>query len=183
MYKRTIKFTVFSLSIGFITWLIWAIFSTGALYELKHVDSRLLERNLSANYLFQKLVITEKSGLWDSYHVESCSFYMPNWEKAEICVRTRLYCETLSPKNTSSYIISADIFSKQFKDCFNKFKPAFGIAEYLHYSRVWFRARVMMTLIWFEGGFEGLEKKAKSIQEKQKIERWLREIIEWVQKS
>ncbi|NQV20114.1 MAG: hypothetical protein HQ511_01720 [Rhodospirillales bacterium] len=151
----------------FLVWVSWASFSTGGLYELKQFNPDYAHPNKSAAYLISKINDHESNGFWDDYHVKNCSFHMPNWARAEKCVRGRLFCDQLSPVVDKTYgpnKIRRDIFSDEFTSCWIKKRPSLGPMGWLHGSREMWRLGVLSGAVWLTGGFN-----AKG----QKYEEWL----------
>lgn len=173
---------VISLVVIFLIWLMWACFSTGSFYKLKQLNPNI-ERTRSINFLLTKLYDSEENGFWYSYHVEACSLFMPNWAKAEYCVRNRIYCESKAPTKLGSIFheTHADIFSNEFRQCVENNGTINGSMEYLRSSRGFLRIGVYMALIWLTGGFNLDDKESIEYDEKNRF--WLKPLYKWVQKG
>jgi len=140
----------------FLTWLVWASFSTGGLYQLQQMNPEYQYPHKSINALLSKLEYSEYNGLLDKYHVELCFIYMPNWEKTESCYDRRKLCQILSDKVKNPFGPGkhGDVFSDKFESCYERGKPFMGPAEWLRTSRIWWRLTIFKIRIWFAGGIE-----------------------------
>lgn len=139
----------------FLIWALWASLSTGGLYELKQINPGYAHPNKSVPYLVSKLNYSASSGFWDSYHVEQCWGYMPNWAKAETCVRERISCESVSPPMKDSPRLKRDVFSKEFESCWDQHRPFLGPSEWLRFSRFIWRAGIALGPMWLTGASTG----------------------------
>lgn len=84
-----------------VVWVLWASFSRSGLYTLKQINPDYQVENKHLAYLISKFVYSDTHGFWDRYFVESCSLYMPNWEKAQECVDARITCQSVAPRDHS----------------------------------------------------------------------------------
>lgn len=137
----------------FILWALWASFSIGGLYKLDQINPDYQVEDKHLANLVAKRTFSENNGFWDRYFVESCSLYMPNWEKSDECVKAKIYCESLAPRKASSSKNEADIFSSEFSSCFRDNRPSLGPIEWLHASRLIWRGAIYFGIIWLRGGF------------------------------
>ena len=141
----------FLLFILFCSWLGWASCSTGGLHELKHLNPDYAHPNRHVAYLVSKINWSESSGFWDSFHVESCSAYMSNWEKAERCVRARLSCELTAPTETDAFGTRPDVSSAVFRECWQSRRPPQGPVEWIRLSRGLFRGASVYLILRLMG--------------------------------
>jgi len=166
----------------FIIWALWASFSTGGLTELKQLNPQYAHPNKSVPYLIGKLNCSKSSGFWDSSHVEQCSWYMPNWAKAERCVRERINCELKSPKKKDSFgEYYGDIFSAEFMSCWKDKKPFMGPMEWLRASRSAWRFGILMSAVWLKGGWDTTGAEAQKWETENKG--WLKPLDAWMVKG
>jgi hypothetical protein len=159
----------------------WASFSTGGLYELKQINPNYPHPNKSVPYLLSKLSYSQSNGFWDSYHVQQCSFYMPDWTKAEQCVRERISCEQKSPKGRDFLREHGDIFSKEFSSCWEDNRPFMGPVEWLRASRTLLRVGVVTGSFWLTGGWDKKGEEASKWEERNKG--WIKPLMEWAEKG
>ena len=109
---------------------------------------------------------------------------MPNWTKAEECVKERLYCEIKAPPQKEKFMGKSypDIFSDEFDACEENNRPFMGFTEWLRASRTMLRARFGFGAMWLTGGFED-----RTIEEQTKWDEqnkyWAIPLIEWVDKG
>lgn len=166
----------------FLIWLLWASFSEGGLYKLQQMNPEASHKR-SVEFLLSKLHGSESNRFWDSHHVKQCFDYMPNWSKAELCVRTRIYCESKAPQKLSEYSVESfpDIFSDEFKSCERENRPFLGPMEWLHGSRFLYRNLVMLGVIWISGGFNLKGQEAISYDYDNRY--WLNSLMKWVSKG
>lgn len=166
-----------------IPWLIWASFSTGGLYELKQINPKYEHPNKHVAYLVSILNYSESSGLWDSDHVEFCSLYMPNWKKAEECVKNRLYCELKAPtkKDIFSDKRDPDILSDEYRKCWDERRLYLGVMEYLRVSRALFRYGLLLFGVWITGGAETENHEDDKWMKKNKY--WAEPLEAWANKG
>jgi hypothetical protein len=170
-----------TLIIIFLFWALWASFSTGGLYELKQINPEYAHPNKSVPYLLSKLSYSKSNGFWDSYHVEGCSWYMPNWAKAEQCVRVRISCESKSPKKKDSFGEHADIFSKEFRSCWTDNRPFMGPVEWMRTSRTFLRIGVISGSLWLTGGWDKKGEEASKWEAKNIF--WAKPLMAWAEKG
>ena len=168
--------------IVFIVWVAWATFSTGGLYNLKNMNPDYPHKYKSVPYLISQLNYTEQTTYWSHYHVEQCSLYMPDWAKAERCVRLRISCELKSPRRKDNgFEDYADIFSEEFWSCFDDIRPFMGPSEWLRASRAFWRIGIGMALIWVTGGADA---KGDSYVQWEKDNLWWGgPVLEWMEKG
>jgi len=167
----------------FIVWALWASISTGGLYELKQINPEYAHPNKSVPYLISKLNYSESNGFWDNYHVEQCSLYMPDWTKAEICVKERLSCEYLSPQEPDLFGKGkhGDIFSEQFRSCWSENRPPTWPTEWMRASRSLWRIGVVAIGMWITGGWDIKGEEATKWEEKNKG--WAKPLMAWVKQG
>jgi len=167
----------------FLIWAGWASFSTGGLYELKQFNPDYAHPNRNTAYLISKINFHESNGYWDNYHVEQCSFQMPDWAKAKKCVEARIACDRKSPKVDNSFgskKIKRDIFSDAFKSCWGNTRPSLGPMAWLRGSRASWRLGIVGGVAWLAGGFDADSREfdewvAKNKGWTESIEAWLQE--------
>ena len=161
----------------FLIWAGWASFSTGGLYKLKQFNPAYAHPNKSAAYLLSKIHNHESNGFWDAHHVKQCSIHMPDWVKAERCVKTRILCDQLSPIVDESFgpnAIRRDIFSDTFNSCWEDRRPGLGLMGWLHLSRTAWRVGIFIGAVWLTGGEEEWEKNNKG---------WAKSLDAWLQEG
>ena len=163
-------------------WMLWASLSEGGLYELRQINPEYAHPDKSVTFLISKLGYSESNGLYDSHHVEQCSFYMPNWAKAKRCFRVRKSCEAKMPiKEQYVGMDVPDIFSDKYDDCWNKNHPFRGPYWWLRFSRGLFRGGVSLGLTWVTGGFGGKGEKQTKWEEEN--ESWTMPVMEWLREG
>jgi hypothetical protein len=162
---------------------LWASFSSGGLHELRQINPQYAHPNKSVAYLLSKLHYSPSNGYWDSYHVGQCSLYMPNWTKAERCVRARIMCESKLPqqKDTFGNGEHGDVFADAFRKCWLDTRPFMGPAEWLRASRGLWRVGVFLGAVWITGG--GGRQVEDASKWGNKNLRWLTLLEEWVQEG
>ncbi len=165
----------------FLVWAGWASFSSGGLYELKQMNPEYPHPKKSLPYLLSKLGYGESNGFWDSYHVENCSFYMPNWNKAERCVRRRISCEFDAPKEKYSSGARADIFSEEFRSCWKDNRPFRGPVWWLRASRSLWRGGILAASMWLTGGWDAKGDAALKWDDDNKG--WVKPVFAWVEQG
>ncbi|MBI1733244.1 MAG: hypothetical protein HYR49_10840 [Gammaproteobacteria bacterium] len=167
----------------FLIWGLWASISMGGLYKLRQMNAEFDYPNKSVPFLLSKLSYSQSNGYWDSYHVEQCSLYMPNWTKAERCVTARLSCEYVATqkKNLLKDGEHADIFSDEFHSCWLENRPLFGPVEWLRASRGLLRAAVVFGVTWLTGGWDKEGEEALKWENNNKG--WVRPLIEWMERA
>ena len=165
----------------FLIWVLWASFSTGGLYELKQINPEYAHPNKGVPYLLSKLNYSNSSGFWDSYHVEQCSLYMPNWTKAERCVRERISCEYTAPKVKNAFGNGehSDIFSEEFRSCWADKRPFIGPVEWMRASRSLFRIGIVAGSMWLTGGWDKKGDEASRWMEENNG--WAKPLMAWME--
>jgi hypothetical protein len=163
--------------LAFLVWVLWASFSSGGLYELKQINPEYPHPNKNVAYLVSKLQYSA-SGYWDNVHVENCSLHMPNWEKAERCVRARISCELGAPKGEGLDGKSADIFSNKFRACWDDRRPSLGPMEWVRFSRGALRSGIIIGGMWLT---EGLGGEGESWDEENRW--WAEPLLGWFEKG
>jgi hypothetical protein len=163
-----------------LVWTPWASCSDGGLHQLKQINPNYDHPNKSVAFL---LSISEYSAdSWDWYHVELCSISMPNWEKAERCVRARQACEVFAPFKTDLFGTKRDINSDKFYSCFQERRPFIGPMELLHGSRILWRAGVALVATLVTGGFDAT--KGSGTTEWEEENRWWSEpLSNWMEEG
>lgn len=166
-----------------LVWALWASFSTGGLYELKQINPQYAHPNKSVANLLSKLSYSKMNGYWDNYHVEQCSLYMPNWSKAETCVRERISCEYEAPQEKDLFGDGehGDVFSEEFRSCWLDNRPFVGPVEWLRASRVLLRAGVVAGGVWLTGGWD--KKGEEASQWEDENESWAKPFMAWADKG
>lgn len=162
-----------------VIWVVWASISTGGLYELKQLNPDYVQSNRSIAYLVSKWNYSQANGHWDRYHVEQCSYYMPNWVKAEACVKARIACEYKSPREKDEFGEKANIFSKEFKSCISEEHPFFGPNEWLNASRALWRVVIVAGVVWIGGGFNKDNKDEKAVRWEKNNKWWAEPLLAW----
>jgi hypothetical protein len=166
----------------FLIWVLWASLSTGGLYELKQINPQYPHPNKSVPYLLSKLSYSQATGFWDHYHVEQCSLYMPDWTKAEECVRARIACESKLPqKKRFGNETYGDVFSEEFRLCWSDNRPFMGPAEWLRTSRMFWRVGVVTASSWVMGGWD--KKGDEALKWEQKNKGWIKPLMAWAEKG
>lgn len=170
--RTTIALLVFG------AWVAWASFSTGGLHKLKQMNPKFPHPDKSVPYLQGKLEYDTGNGMWDTYHVGQCSFYMPNWKQAERCVRARILCEAVAPRENGVINDRADIFSARFEQCVHKSQPWRTPGWWLRASRSLWRAGSALALVSVTGGAETTGSEALRWEEDNGW--WARPVMSWV---
>ena len=168
----------------FLIWAGWASFSTGGLYELKQFNPAYAHPNKSAAYLISKINNHESNGFWNTHHVKQCSFNLPDWAKAERCVKDRIACDRLSPIVDESFgpnKIQRDIFSDTFNSCWEDKRPSLGLVGWLRASRALWRLGILSGAGWLTGGFDAKGQEYEEWLAKNKG--WLKSLDAWVQEG
>jgi hypothetical protein len=174
----------------FLIWALWASYSTGALYELKQINPQYVHPNKSAAYLLSKLKSSESSGSMADLnvrsHLQTCSMYMPNWKKAESCVRVRISCEDKSPREKDPFRDEeyGDISSKDFWSCWSDNRPFIGLVVWLRGSRQLWRIGNGMGSLLVAAGLTGYWNTGKCCEGYLNMEKeniwWTKPAEEWV---
>ncbi|UTW04519.1 hypothetical protein KDX31_05800 [Amphritea atlantica] len=131
-----------------IVWVIWASFSTGGFHELKQINPEYAHPDRNIANLLSKL---EGERMIDSRHVEWCAFYMPNWPKANRCVKERIRCEfevVLPHDRTREYFMFSDTLNPEYQACWEERKPWLGPMEWLRVSRALWRGGIGLGFLW-----------------------------------
>jgi hypothetical protein len=146
------RYGLLTLLVIFLSWLLWATFSTGGLYQLKQINPEYTHPHKSVLYLISNLKFDDPDDVYDYTHLISCSVYMPNWTKAENCMRATLTCEKENSTAKDRTEGHRDISSDEFNTCVKNNRPFMGAFEWLRYSRSMYRFRVLQGCIWIMGG-------------------------------
>jgi len=149
--------------------------------SLKQINPEYAHPNKNVPYLIDHLTYSESRGFWDTHHMEQCSFYMPNWSKAENYVRERIYCETEAPRKADAFGDHADIFSDEFRSCFFDNRPFLGPIEWLRASRFLWRYGITLGVMWLAGGSDKKGEASSEWEENNKG--WLNVMIAWAEKG
>jgi hypothetical protein len=145
--------------------LIWATFSTGGLYELKQINPGYPHPNKNVAFLIEKL---NNFSTFDSFHVEQCWPYMPDWLKAKECVEVMLFCQSISPKDKEH---NWSDFSDEFGTCFKDKRPTVGFSEIMRVGRNAFRAYVVYKILRFT--------KEESLSNSESKKWWKKPLGDW----
>lgn len=131
-----------------IVWALWASISTGGFHQLKQINPQYAHPDRNIANLLSKL---EAERIIDRRHVEWCSLYMPNWPKANRCVKERIRCElevVLPQSRTREYFMFADTLNPEYQACWEERQPWVGPMEWLRVSRSLWRGGIAWGFVW-----------------------------------
>lgn len=139
------------LVLSFVPWCGWAACSDGGFTELKGLNPKFDQEDRALAHLVALYNDHDEPTFWQTHHVESCSFYMPNWSDADECVRARMLCDAFAPLNQYG---EADVFSAEYRECITPKMPFRGPLVWLRVSRSLARAGVFFGVGYVACGGE-----------------------------